>query len=230
MEKVMDYCAIFGASGTLGNAIVTEIELSGSTAIKISRDHSDSNYLSTSNANWVNEIKSFKNVTGFVWTQGLNKSDSIVNFDINEFNDHIQANVGYILETIHKMLANSAIQPGARLVIVSSIWQDYAKAQKLSYITSKSALRGLVSSLAIDLAKLNIAVNAVLPGVIESPMTRKNLTKSQVDFVVQETPMGKLATPENVAKTVKWLASENSIGITGQFITVDNGWSRYRNV
>jgi NAD(P)-dependent dehydrogenase (short-subunit alcohol dehydrogenase family) len=61
-------------------------------------------------------------------------------------------------------------------------------------------------------------------------MTRKNLSALQLEIVIKETPLGSLATPGNVAKAVVWLASENSDGITGQFITVDNGWSSYRNV
>jgi NAD(P)-dependent dehydrogenase (short-subunit alcohol dehydrogenase family) len=222
--------AVFGASGTLGGVIVDEFINSGSNVIKLTRGNAKPDYFSTSGSNWTDQIKNFGPLDGVVWAQGFNKSDSIADFDVNILNVHIDANVTYIVNTLHQMLESKVLLTNSKLIILSSIWQDFGKSSKLSYMTSKSAIRGLVSSLAIDLAKFNISVNAVLPGVIDTPMTRKNLSALQLEIVIKETPLGSLATPGNVAKAVVWLASENSDGITGQFITVDNGWSSYRNV
>ena len=73
-------------------------------------------------------------------------------------------------------------------------------------------------------------MNAVLPGVVDTPMTRSNLSSEQIKKIEHETPAGKLVSAANVAKTVSWLASPESIGVNGQFIRIDNGWSQIRAI
>jgi enoyl-[acyl-carrier-protein] reductase (NADH) len=62
------------------------------------------------------------------------------------------------------------------------------------------------------------------------PMTRKNLNAEQVANITNQTPTQNLVSPTNVAKAVSWLASEHSEGVNGQFITIDNGWSKIRAI
>jgi 3-oxoacyl-[acyl-carrier protein] reductase len=107
---------------------------------------------------------------------------------------------------------------------------EHARPNKLAYIASKAALSGLIPALAIDLASRGISINGVLPGVIDTPMTRANLSEAQIQNVEQSTPTSKLAKPEDVSRAVAWLVSDKSNGINGQWITVDNGWAVYRNV
>jgi NAD(P)-dependent dehydrogenase (short-subunit alcohol dehydrogenase family) len=73
-------------------------------------------------------------------------------------------------------------------------------------------------------------MNAVLPGVVDTPMTRANLSQAQITNIEKETPMKTLVTSEDVARAVNWLASPESSGINGQFIRVDNGWSQIRAI
>ena len=73
-------------------------------------------------------------------------------------------------------------------------------------------------------------MNAVLPGVVDTPMTRSNLSNDQIKKIEHETPAGKLVSATNVAKAVSWLASPESIGVNGQFIRIDNGWSQIRAI
>jgi NAD(P)-dependent dehydrogenase (short-subunit alcohol dehydrogenase family) len=101
---------------------------------------------------------------------------------------------------------------------------------KIAYITSKSALGGLVRALSVDLAPLGISINSVMPGVIESQMTRQHLSAKAIEAIRRETPGGELVTASEVAAVILYLISKDSTGITGQSVVVDNGWSIYKNV
>jgi len=226
----MSRVAVFGSSGALGSAISNDLENLGFDSVRLTSSSSKENLVSTMDENWVEVLTERGKLDAAVWAQGFNQSDNINEFSIETFNRHIDANVAYILDTVHKLIAADAFTNKARIVILSSIWQESSKANKLSYMVSKSALKGLVTSLCLDLGHKGISVNAVLPGVTDSPMTHRNLSSEQIAHVVDETPLNTLPRIEEVSKTVTWLASQESSGINGQFITVDNGWTRYRNV
>lgn len=226
----MKNVAIFGSSGALGTAISNGFNDLGFETIQITSSLTRRNFISTVDDNWVNLVTKHGQLNSVVWAQGFNQSDSIETFSVEMFNRHIQTNVTYILDTMHKLISANAIAEGARIVVLSSIWQDSARPNKLSYIVSKSALKGLVSSLCLDLGAKGISVNAVLPGVTETPMTHQNLTTQQISNVVNETPLSRLPSIDDVSRTVIWLASKSSNGINGEFITIDNGWTRFRNV
>jgi len=109
---------------------------------------------------------------------------------------------------------------------VSSIWQVVARQEKLSYSMTKAALQGLVSSASTDLAAEGHLLNAVLPGVVDSPMTRSFLTKEQITRVQNATLFHALPKMKDVTSLVMFLCSSDNTGITGQFVAADLGMSR----
>ena len=115
-------------------------------------------------------------------------------------------------------------------MVVSSIWQELARQEKFAYVTTKAAIAGLVPSVAIDLGSMGFAINAVLPGVIASPMAKTQLSEAEISRIKLGTPGGKLASEGELANVIEWLASSRSIGINAESIRVDNGWSRTRHV
>jgi hypothetical protein len=128
------------------------------------------------------------------------------------------------------LLASKKITNGARLCVVSSIWQQAIRTNKLSYSITKSALSGLVQSAALDLADQNILVNAVLPGVLDTPMTRSVLSSEQIDSVASRTGFARLVTPQEVAALCHFLCSEANTALTGQSLVADLGFSNVRPV
>ena len=91
------------------------------------------------------------------------------------------------------------------------------------YSTAKSALVGFTRNLATELGSLGIRVNCVAPGLV-SPTDSSKATKESIkDFLISQTPVGRIATPEDVAGPVLFLASEWSRFMTGQVLTVDGG-------
>jgi NAD(P)-dependent dehydrogenase (short-subunit alcohol dehydrogenase family) len=162
------------------------------------------------------------------WAQGANLNDSIYTFDKAKHQAVYEANVLFILESLSTLLKAGALSKYAKLCIVSSIWQEISRQNKLSYGTSKSALRGLVLSLANDLAEDGYLINAVLPGALDTPMTRSNLSEEQIGLIKSSIRFNRLANLEDVASTIYFLCSEENTGLTGQFLKVDLGFSDVR--
>jgi hypothetical protein len=165
-----------------------------------------------------------------VWAQGANLNDSILDFDVGRHRAIYDANVTYVLESLHALLVSDRLVSGARLCVISSVWQSVARPNKLSYIVSKAALQGLVLSAATDLAERGILVNAVLPGAIDTPMTRQNLTPEQIGRIAGMTKFDRLAALGDVAALVAFLCSAVNTSITGQFVAVDLGFQNARLV
>jgi NAD(P)-dependent dehydrogenase (short-subunit alcohol dehydrogenase family) len=134
----------------------------------------------------------------------------------------------FVLESLSQLLKAGLLAKSAKLCIVSSIWQEISRQNKLSYGISKSALKGLVLSLANDLAEDGYMVNAVLPGALDTPMTRNNLSEEQIQLIERSTRFNRLATLGDVISTIYFLCSEENSGLTGQFLKVDLGFSDVR--
>ncbi len=163
-----------------------------------------------------------------VWAQGKNLNDGILNVDISAHEDMYRANVTYIIHTLQYLLQQDYLAQPSRLCVISSIWQNIARQNKLSYTVSKSALHGLVQSLMIDLGPAGHLINAVLPGALDTEMTRNNLTHDQIHILEQASPLGALPMLDDVCNLVGFLCSSSNTGITGQFIAADRGFSNAR--
>ena len=109
------------------------------------------------------------------------------------------------------------------IVNISSIWGLRGASCEVAYACSKAAVIGLTRSLALELAPSGIRVNCVAPGCIETDMVRV-LGKETRAMLVEETPLGRLGTPEDIAHAVAFFASEKASFVTGQVLTADGGF------
>jgi len=128
------------------------------------------------------------------------------------------------------LLATTAVLPamiaaGAGSIIsISSISGLRGAPRRAVYAASKAALDGMTRSLAMEYGPRGIRANCVAPGVVETEMWRANLAKPGVaDAVLGVIPTRRLSTPEEVADTVVFLASDASRAITGEVISADGG-------
>ena len=113
-------------------------------------------------------------------------------------------------------------QRGGRIINVSSVVALSGNAGQANYSASKAGIIGLTKSLARELAPRGICVNAVAPGLIATDMTSA-MTEEQREKVLEEIPLSRLGTPDDVAGVVLFLASDEAGYITGQVIGVNGG-------
>jgi 3-oxoacyl-[acyl-carrier protein] reductase len=113
-------------------------------------------------------------------------------------------------------------QRGGRIINISSIVALSGNAGQANYSASKAGIVGLTKSLARELAPRSICVNAVAPGLIITDMTSA-MTEEQREKVLEEIPLSRLGTPDDVAGVVLFLASDEAGYITGQVIGVNGG-------
>lgn len=109
------------------------------------------------------------------------------------------------------------------IVNISSMWGLRGASCEAAYAAAKAGLIGLTRSLALELAPSGVRVNCVAPGCIETDMVRA-LGEETRAMLVEETPLGRLGRPEDVAEAVAFLASEKTSFITGQVLTADGGF------
>jgi NAD(P)-dependent dehydrogenase (short-subunit alcohol dehydrogenase family) len=171
------------------------------------------------------QINQVQNVDGVIWAQGINTADSVMNFELDMYENLINANVSYILNSLKLLLDAGILKKDSQLVVISSVWGQLSRPSKLSYGISKAALGGLVRSLATDLGPLGIQINAVSPGPIDTPMTIKNLMPEELERVISESPIKRLVTLAEVTSIICELATGKLSGVTGQEIIIDGGWS-----
>ena len=109
-----------------------------------------------------------------------------------------------------------------RIINLSSVVAESGNAGQVVYSSSKAALLGLTRSLAREYASRGITVNAISPGFIETDMTA-DLPDAAKQGIVDQTPLGRIGRPEEVAAAVVFLASEEASYITGQVVRVNGG-------
>lgn len=228
----MKKCLVFGASGVLGSEVVTRFESQGYEVWRASRSAksgSTRNLVAVGDSEIDSQVmKSWPEFDAVVWAQGSNINDSIVNFSSQIFDDLLNANLKFVATTLATLLSSGRILAGSRLCVVSSIWQDATRTNKLSYSVSKAALNGLVKSVALDLSEKKIFVNAVLPGVIDTPMTRTVLSDVQIRTVESRTGFNRLVLPNELSALIYFLCSDSNTCVTGQSIVADLGFSNVR--
>lgn len=166
---------------------------------------------------------------GVCWAQGANLADSLHEFDVERHLELYTANCLSVMVSASALIRRGLLRPsGARLAIVSSIWQERARGNKLSYTVTKAAVGGLVRSASVDLGSDGHLVNGVLPGVLDTPMTAANLAPEQIAAVAGMTTLGRLPDLDTLAELICFLCSDGNNSITGQSIAVDLGMSNVR--
>lgn len=124
------------------------------------------------------------------------------------------------------------MRPGSAMVNMASIVGISGVPASNAYGVSKAGVIMMTKTLACDLARFGIRVNAVAPGVIEAPMSHELLEQGPLDQEMfrRRTPMGRLGKPEEVANAVTFLLSDLAAYITGITLAVDGGWTAFGGV
>ena len=222
---------IFGGTGVLGKAIANKFSEHGYEITYGVRKVTDSKsqFLLPITEGPVPDLLKGQLFDSLVFAQGANINDSVINYSIDNLNSLFEANVSFISETTKALISHNLIKHRAKIVILSSFWEQLTRQDKMSYTITKAAVGGLVRSMAVDLGNAkNILVNGLLPGVVDSPMARGLLKPEQIENVQWQTPGHKMIIPSDVASATYLLGCEENTAISGQSLFVDYGFSTAR--
>jgi NAD(P)-dependent dehydrogenase (short-subunit alcohol dehydrogenase family) len=156
-----------------------------------------------------------------------NKAAPIHEIDLTEWDWILGINLRGTFLCMKHELAQMVKQGGGAVVNTSSGAGIRGVAGGAAYTASKHAIIGMTRSAALDYAKQNIRVNAVLPGNIETPMMDR-FTGGDIQKAIDLEPVGRLGKPEEIAEAVLWMASDLGGFVTGAATVIDGGWSPYR--
>lgn len=155
---------------------------------------------------------------------GITRDGLLMMMKPEDFDAVISANLKGTFLCMKAVARQMVKQRYGRIVNLSSVVGLRGNAGQVNYAASKAGVIGMTKSLAKELAGRNITVNAVAPGFIDTDMTAA-LTETAKNAALGSIPMGRMGTPENVAKAVAFLAGEDAGYITGQVLAVDGGMS-----
>ena len=136
---------------------------------------------------------------------------------------HIFAvNVDGVFHTIRAALPHFIHRKAGRIITMASMWGQVGGSCEAAYSASKAAVIGLTKALAKELGPSGITVNCLSPGVIDTEMNA-NLTPADLEALAEETPLGCIGRPEDVAGGAWFLASEEARFLTGQVLAPNGG-------
>ena len=200
-------------------ALKNELEMFGIDALVIKADisnMSEAEYL-------VGEgLKHFSKIDILVNNAGITKDNLLMRMTEDEWDDVINVNLKGTFNVTKSLIRSMIKQKNCSIINIASVVGLSGNAGQCNYSASKAGIIGFTKSLAKEVAKKNIRVNAVAPGFIHTDMTDK-LPEKVVDEYLKNIPLNKLGKPENVADAVAFLASDMSEYITGQVLVVDGG-------
>lgn len=167
-------------------------------------------------------IEHFEQIDVLVNNAGITKDNLIRRMKEEEFTDVINVNLVGTFNITKNVIKYMTKKRYGKIINLSSVVGISGNAGQSNYAASKAGIIGFTKSIAKELASRNITANAVAPGFIKTDMT--NVLKDEIKEEIESTiPLKRLGTAEDVAKVVKFLASDDSNYITGQVINVDGG-------
>lgn len=233
---------ITGASRGIGKAIAVEFAKNGANVIinyyndrneaeavvdKIKKYGVDSMAVKAdvSNFDEVTQMasaiqKKFGNVDILVNNAGIVKDRTLKNMTLDEWHVVINTNLNGVFYVTKAILP--LMNDGGRIISISSIIGQYGNFGQCNYAAAKAGIIGFTKSLAKELGKKKITVNAVAPGFVKTSIT-KNIPFFRKKIINYMTPLKEEAEPEDIANVVAFLASDKARYITGTVINIDGG-------
>ena len=167
-------------------------------------------------------VDRFGKIDILVNNAGITSDKTLLKMTLEEWLRVIQVNLFGAFYCIKAALPYMIENGWGRIINISSIIALSGNVGQANYAAAKAGIIGLTKSLALELAKKNITVNAVAPGFIDTEMTKK-IPSEIYEMIKNKIPQKRFGTPEEVARVVAFLADEKSSYITGQVYGINGG-------
>jgi 3-oxoacyl-[acyl-carrier protein] reductase len=169
-----------------------------------------------------NALKEFGKIDILINNAGFNKDNFLILMPQADWYSVIETNLTGTFNCCKIVAKNMISNRYGKIINVSSISGLMGLPGQVNYSASKAGVIGLTKTLAQELARFNILVNAVAPGLIETEMI-KNIPQKHLDSMLKNIPLKRTGTCEEVSEVVAFLASDKSSYITGQVLTISGG-------
>lgn len=166
-------------------------------------------------------ISKYKKIDVLVNNAGISIWGPFLDVTDEEWRNIVDVNLYSVFAMTQEAAKYMVNEKNGSIINISSIWALVGSSCEVPYSVTKAGVDGLTKSLAKELGPSNIRVNSIAPGAIDTDMN-SNLTDEERKELEEETPLGKIGKPEDIAKTVKFLVEDEFT--TGQVISPNGGW------
>ena len=167
-------------------------------------------------------LAAYNQVDILVNNAGTTRDNLIMRMKEDEWNLVLQTNLNSAFHCSKAVIRPMMKQRKGRIINITSVVGLSGQEGQSNYAASKAGLIGFTKSLAREIGSRNITVNAIAPGFVPTALTDV-LPEEQIAQIIEQTPLGKLGTVEDIAHAVAFLASDQAGFITGQTLSVDGG-------
>lgn len=234
----MSVVLITGGSGAIGAAIAEEFAKTDDVIFTYNTNKDQARLLmgrlncfctqmDVTDMNSINEavqnvLREFGHIDILVNNAGISMIKPFLDMSYEDWQRMIDVDLTGVFNVTRAVVPSMVNRKSGAVVNVSSVWGTCGASCEVAYSAAKAGVIGFTKALAKELGPSGITVNAVAPGVIDSPMNSAHLTSEELAELAEETPLCRLGQPSEVAKAVRSLA-ENRF-ITGQVLGVDGGF------
>ena len=167
-------------------------------------------------------LDKFKNIDVLINNAGIDQIKPFMDLTDDDWNKIMQVNLNSVFYCSQEVLENMIHNKKGCIINISSIWGKTGASCEVHYSATKSAIDGMTKALAKEMGPSNIRVNSIAPGLVDTDMN-KDLNKEEMQEIINQIPLGRIAKPEEIVKSIKWLINDEYI--TGQIISIDGGWN-----
>ena len=218
-ENGADVAVNFAGSTAAAEAVAAEIEKMGRKAILVQGDVSQTEVC----AEMVDKVvKELGHIDILVNNAGITRDTLLLRMKEEDWDVVLNTNLKGVFNCTKAAVKYIAKQRSGSIVIISSVVAFMGNAGQANYAAAKAGILGFTRSVAKEMAARGIRVNAVTPGFIKTDMTSV-LSEKVVAAMEASIPLARLGEPEDIAKAVLFLVSDNAAYITGQTLHVDGG-------
>jgi NAD(P)-dependent dehydrogenase (short-subunit alcohol dehydrogenase family) len=204
-----------------GTQTVKEVEVLGRKAIFFSVDVANQKQVQA----MVDQVlKAWERIDILINNAGFDRPGSLLKVKEEDWDAVLGVHLKGTLNCIQAVAPHMIENGYGKIINLSSVWGKRGAVSEISYSSAKAGIIGLTKSVARELGRYQINVNAILPGLILTPTIAKMAEKYQ-KMIIENTPLKRVGQPEEVANVAAFLVSDEASFVTGALVEVSGGWN-----